>query len=245
MALPAVNGTLDQDLGIVLPNNTGTWANLTTWANWTSWTLIPANPLIWLADLIDLGEVTDFCLIINTVANGTVEYDIYVSDTGAFAGEESVTSVYQGDQAVTGFTGRFVRVAVKVTRTSGINTLSSVECRASNSTVQVRVNDLDTSTLSGTSAARTLTLPRTVSKIINLQITPKSVNSYIPDLYVSNTATSTQVIPKWLSKDLDSAGGPPTIALVGIDNQPRDAVVDIIATALPEQYMLGNDLKTR
>lgn len=244
MALPTATGTLNLETGAIDPNNTGLWSDLsgTTWADWSSWVNEPANPLVWLTNMLDLQEELDFCLQISTVANGTVSYDVYVSSTGAFAGEETTTNIASGATGVASFTGRYVIIAVNVARTNGVNTLYGVDVRANNNSINIRLNNVDTSTLTGTSSERTLALPRTVSKIVNMEITPHELaTAYTLDLYVSSTQTSKQVVPKIVSKSIST----PKIALVGLDNQPRDATVDILITALPEQYMDGNDLKTR
>lgn len=244
MALPTPTGYLDVDLNQVLPNNTGTWANLsgTTWAQWTAWTRTPVSTLTWLAEPIDLGEVKTVNLKITTVANGSVSYDVYASTTGAFAGEETVTNIVQDQTGIPAFTARYIIVAVNVARTQGINTLDSVEVRANDSRVNILLKDIDTSTLSGTTAARTLELPRSVSEIIDMIVTPKKLASaYTLDLYVSSTQTSTQLVPQIVSKTAAS----PQIALYGLDNQARDGVVDVAIWALPEQYMDGNNLTTR
>ena len=68
MALLTATGTLDLEANVVLPNNTGTWSDLSTWDSFTSWIMTPANPLIYLSDIQDLGEVRDFCLKIVTDA---------------------------------------------------------------------------------------------------------------------------------------------------------------------------------
>ena len=244
MALPTPTGKLNTETGTVEPNNTGMWSDLsgTTWNSWSSWVNEPADPMIWLTNVLDLQETIDFCLQISTVANGTVSYSVYVSDTGAFAGEETTTNIASGATGVAGFTGRYVIIAANVARTNGINTLYGVDVRASNNSINIRLNNIDTSTLAGTSSERTLVLPRAVSKIVNMEITPHELASaYTLDLYVSSTQTSKQVVPKIVSKSIST----PKIALVGLDNQPRNATVDVLITALPEQYMDGNDLKTR
>jgi len=243
MSLPNNTGYLDQNLNQVFPNNTGTWADLsgTTWASWKTWTQKPVTILQWLSDPLIFPELTTFNLKITTVANGNVSYDVYTSTTGAFTGEETITTVNQGDTNIPSFTAIMAFVLIKVTRTQGINTLDSVEIKANDSRVNILLKDIDTSTLSGTTAARTLALPRAVSGVIDMIITPKKLASaYTLDLYVSSTQTSTQLVPQIVSKS-----STPQIALYGLDNQPRDGVVDVAIWALPEQYMDGNNLTTR
>jgi hypothetical protein len=55
---------------------------------------------------------------------------------------------------------------------------------------------------------------------------------------VSDTATSEILIPVIKSKNTTT----PTFALYGIDNDPRDGVVDITVTALPRQAMFRGNL---
>lgn len=242
MALPANTGTLDIDQGVVIPDDTATWSTIpSTWADYQSWTASPVDPLIYVSDIQDLGAVRNFCLKILTEAQGEVSYDIYTSTTGAFAGEETLTSISHTATAVASFTTRWFAVAVKVSNTAGINLLKGFEMVVSEQPINIDYNALDTSTLTGSSSNRTLTLSRTVSKIVDMQIQPHAVTAYNLDVYVTNTPTSTTVIPRIISKGTTTVN----FALVGVDNQPRDATVDIKIVALPEQYMSGNNLLVR
>ena len=108
MALPANTGTLDIELSQVLPNNTGTWADVTTWEAWTTWTTEPVSTMTYVGDIVDLATVRGYCLKIITDAVGIVSYDVYTSDTGAFAGEETVTSIASGATSVPSFTSIIV-----------------------------------------------------------------------------------------------------------------------------------------
>jgi hypothetical protein len=234
-----VTGTLDETQGIIVPNNSSTWADLTTWDAWSSWTATPADPLVWITDPLDLGEPQTFNLNIETTANGTVSYTVFTSETGVFGGEETELDIDPDDDGIGSFYGRFVIVAVKVSAEGGLNTLEGVSIKANNRTIDLTLNDINTSTLPGTASSRTLSTDRNLSGIINMQITPKEVTAYDVDAYVTNTPTSTQLIPKIINKQNL------TFNLVGIDNQPRDGIVDITIKALPEQYMVGNNLRSR
>ena len=243
MSLPSNTGYLDQSLNQVFPNNTDTWSALsgTTWADWKNWIRTPVETLEWLSDVIEFDEITTFNLKITTVANGLVSYDVYTSTTGAFTGEETVTTINQGDANIPSFTAYKAFVLIKVQRTQGVNTLDSVEIKANDSRINILLKDIDTSALAGTNTARTLSLPRAIGVVFDMLITPKKLASaYTLDLYVSSTQTSTQLVPQIVSKS-----STPQIALYGLDNQPRDGVVDVAIWALPEQYMQGNNLTTR
>jgi hypothetical protein len=244
MTIPTVTGKLDADRGIIVPNDSSTWNSLNsqgiTWNNWNQWDFAPANPLVWLANVLDLGSVQDFTLNILTTANGTVSYDVFVSDTGAFGGEESQTTIAATATAVPAFRGRYVLVAINVAITNGLNTLENVEIQASDRTVDIKLSSVNTSTLSGTASARQLVLPRTPSKVVHMQITPEQVTSFNIDAYVTQYPTSTQLIPRIVSRTV-----PVTIALQGRDGIDRDGICDITLSVLPEQFMDGANLRTR
>jgi hypothetical protein len=239
MTTPSSNGILDLDAGVVLPPDSGAWTTAATWSAFTSWAMTPGT-LTWAVDPVDLGSVQTFALQIQTDAVGLVSYRIFTSSTGEFAGEETITSIAQGATGLASFTGRFIWIEVTVTRTAAVNVLNSVNFSVVQKVNKFSLNDVDTSTLGGTSAARTLVLPKTVSSVTNIQITPKTVANYTLLTYVTDYPTSNTVIPRVLSKT-----SPYQIALVGLDNVPRNAVVDILVEYLPEGYMSGNNLLVR
>jgi len=237
--MPESTGYLDPDSGQVLPPDTGSWTTAATWDTFTEWAMLPGT-LVWAVEPLDLGSVQTFALKIESDAVGLVSYRIFTSNTGAFAGEETITTINQGATGVVSFTGRFVWIEVTVTKTAGVNVLNSVNFSVVQRINKFSLNDVDTSTLSGTSAARTLTLPKAVSGVTNIQITPKTVANYTLQTYVTDYPTANTVLPRVLSKTT-----PYQIALVGLDNVPRDAVVDILVEYLPEGYMSGNNLLVR
>jgi hypothetical protein len=202
--------------------------------------MAPASPLIWAVDPVDLGTSKTFNLRIQTVADGLVSYKIYTSDTGAFAGEETITTINPGDSGVAAFSGRYLWIEVFVAATSGVNVLYGIEYAISEKPNKFSLNNVDTSTLSGTSSARTLELPKAVSGVTNIQITPRTVANYTLQTYVTDYPTCNTVLPRVLSKT-----APYQIALMGLDNVPRDAIVDLLVEYLPEGYMSGNNLLVR
>ena len=238
--MPINTGNLDTELGYVIPNNTGTWESLTSWDTWTQWATQPANPLRWYIDPVDLEVEQTFNLKIQSVANGYVEYKIYTSNTGAFEGEETITHITQGQTDIPAFTGRYVWIEVYVYQTAGVNVLYGVEYAISQKPNYYSINNLNTASLEGTTGLRTIPMSTFNKSAINVQITPKEVQEYDVDMYVTNTPKSKTVIPRVISKSI-----PMIIGLVGIDNQPRDAVVDITIEYLPEGYMSGNNLLLR
>lgn len=240
MALPDQTGVLNPWTNTIEPVNTGDWTDLgSTWGTSTTWNPT-ATSLVWISELIQTQETGTVNILVQTNAVGTVEYDIYASNTGTFTGEETVTSITQGQQGISAFSGRYFFVVATVTNTSNLPTLEnmSITLRSKRGT-KLTLNDIDTSELSGTTAARTVDFGRTVGGVSNMQITVKSVPDYTLDVYVTDYPTANTVIPRIVDKTV------PSIALVGLDNVPRDGVVDITADILPEQYMSGNNLLVR
>lgn len=179
-------------------------------------------------------------MIIETSAQGSVEYAVYASDTAAFAGEETVTTISQGDTDVNAFTGQYFYIVATVTNASALPILESMNITTTlGKSTKLTLSDVDTSTLAGSTSARTVDFGRTVSGVKNMQITVKSAPNYTLDTYVTDYPTSNTLLPRIVDKSV------PSIALVGLDNVPRDGVVDIVAEVLPEQYMSGNNLLIR
>jgi hypothetical protein len=71
-----------------------------------------------------------------------------------------------------------------------------------------------------------------------MKIEPKAPTPYAVNLYVSDTPTSEVLIPVVKSK----AAAAPSFVLYGIDNDPRDGVVDITLTTLPRQAMISGNM---
>jgi len=234
-----INGIYSIEEDKIVPENTGTWDDVSTWDNFTSWRGSPVDTLIWITNALDLGSSQVFNLEIETTAAGIVRYSVFVSETGAFEGEETETVIEQDQTGIPSFFGRYVIVVVKVDQDGGNNELFNVSLRANNRAIMLRFSDVDTSSLPGTVDERVLETERTIAGIENMQITPKTVPAYDLDVYVTNTATSELLIPRIIDKTQL------TFALLGLDNQPRDGVVDIIVETLPEQFMDGNNLRSR
>jgi hypothetical protein len=239
MPIPANTGTLDQTLGIVLPNNLGTWGDLagTTWEDYKDWANEPANPMIYVSETIAVPFTEPYTLKIITTANGIVSYDVLTSNTGAFAGEETTTTIANGATTVPSFQGTYVVVVAKVAKTSGVNSLENMDIRASNFAIDVPFS-VDTSTLAGSAGSRILELPRPLSGISNMTLTVKTVTAYTPNVYVTDISTTQFATAIIVSKSVSE----PRIGVFGIDGYARDAVVDVVIKALPQQKMVGNNL---
>lgn len=234
------NGVFDFENQVVNAASTGTWADLTTWAAWTNYATSTASSMTWLLDPVDLGDVRNFCLTINTECNGIADYYVYTSNTGAFSGEETETIISEGDVGVAAFSARFYQVGISVERLAEPQQITGIEVRVVQSRNKFSIDNIDTSTLAGTSSARTLVMPRPVGTVTNIQVTPRTVSNFQLDVYVTDYPTSNTVIPRVLTKT-----APYQIALIGLDNKPRDATVDVLIEYLPEMYRDGNALRVR
>jgi hypothetical protein len=241
MTIASPTGVLDEKLGYVVGTNDGGWADLTTWADWTSYKSDPSRTLTWLVDPIDLGSVKTFALTITTNCNGVADWKVYTSDTGEFDGEETETVIVNEETSIPAFTGRYVVVEVTVNQTTLPPELYGVEVQVSNARSQMSIDAVDTTTLDGTIDSYLIPLPKTVGAITNILITPREVPAYNMDVYVTNTPTSTTVVPRVT----DTTAATPAFALVGMDNHPKDGVVDIKIEYLPEMYIRGNNILVR
>lgn len=226
-------GFIDPSTGYVRAIGRNSWSNLSTWEDFRSYSAT-YEQIRWTSDLVDVGEIKDFTLKIETDYEGSLFFIIDVSDDEVFGVDSQQYVVVNGDYDVPAFRGRYVYVTAIV---DGRELRRMTITSSSQKSTRV-YNNINTASLSGSSAARTFTLPVPVSKIVELQIQPKTPNSYAVDLYVSSTATSTVLIPMVISKTTTG----PTFSLVGIDNQPRDGVVDITMTTMPRQAMIGGNL---
>jgi hypothetical protein len=236
------NSELDLETGFIYPNNSGTWSQLAgaTWAAWTSWNNTPADPLIWVTDTIQVPYNTTYNLKIETLAQGAVSYEVYTSTTGAFEGEETTTTINAGATSVPSFSGNYVRVAIKVTNTGQPTLLQDTRITATDYTIDLLLNNIDTSSLAGTAGNRTLALPRSISGIINMSVSAQDVTAYTPNVYVTDIAT-TQFVTALVT---DKTATAPKVGVFGIDGYPRDCVVDVRIRALPAGKMSGNNLVT-
>lgn len=237
MTIPAPTGWLDETSNTVIPFSTGNWNNLsgTTWESWKEWVINPSL-LRYNSGIISLPQEKTFNLIIKTEATGNVDYIIYTSSTGAFNGEEVATTISYNSSTAPTFTTQYFVIEIIVNRTSQLPTILDFEYTTNQTPLYLSFNNLDTSSLSGTVSNRQIPTTKFSGTAINIQITPKQVTDYVPDLYVSSTQLSNTVIPTIISRQ------PISFKLVGIDNQPRDAIVDVSIEYLATGYRSGNNL---
>lgn len=231
-------GVIDVYTGTIKPITSGRWSQLQnrTWSSFNNWG-IEKKKIIWTSDRQDLGEIKYFTLDIAADVVGSVDrYTIYVCDNQLFGSDTTITVIENGDFDIPAFYGQYFYVQITATA----DQLGNIEITASNRVQTIYLRDIDTSTLTGSSSSRTLSLSLPISQILDMDIMCKAASSYAVNLYVSDTATSKVLIPIVISKNAAS----PQFALVGIDNDYRDGVVDITLTCLPRQIMGGGSVYT-
>jgi len=246
-------GILDTVTGTIKADGVSRWNDYVSWSNFSDYRGVLAE-IIWTAPLIDVGELKYFTISTDAEFDGTMSYEIYTSSTGVFKGEETKTTVVEGDFDIAAFYGQYVYVTARVSGSE----LRNLNITTSSQTSTRTLRDIDTSTLGGTISARAIPLSRPVSRVMNIVISPKTTTAYAIDLYVSNTATSEVLIPMVVSKadaepyfvndyivtDYYVEGSTPSFVLYGLDNQARNGIVDINLEVLPRQIMTGGNIVT-
>ena len=239
MSLPTTIGIYEPVLDHVVPVNTGTWADLSgsTWSSFRNWITEPAD-IVWPSGVNSLPYATYSNLQIDCDASNEVTFDVYTSSTGAFAGEETHVTIDPNDAAITAFYGKYYCVSVTVPAQSGqLNILNYIKYTVTTETFSISRSGVSTSTLSGSTSSRTISLDRSVSHIWSLDIQATG-SSHTLEWYVTDYPTSTTLIPVVLTKS--TAG--PTFKLIGLDNVARDGTIDYEIVAMPEQRRDGNRL---
>lgn len=245
MALLTVNGaleTLADGTQRVIASNSGAWTDLTTWDSWNSYTFQP-NTLNWLSEVVDLGRVDYFTVQISADCVGAVTYTVYTSQTGAFGGEETETVINDGDTDIAGFYGQFVIIGISVVSQGSTPAINAFDYTVSGERLAVTLNDVNSGTLAGTDAARTLSIPVTLSVITNIQLTPHLADSYIADEYVAAGyfETGEPIVAAIVNKSRDN----PQIVLKTFSGANTSGIFDAVVYGLPRQDRLGQNVILR
>lgn len=228
------DGVIDPLTGVVTAPSTGRWSVLsgTTWDSWRNYRQ-QLNQIKWTAPLLDLGSPQYFALNVSCEFIGTMQYLIHTSTTGDFSTDVNEYQITGSDLNIASFYGQFVYVTAVLSGTE----LRRMTVTTDTTTRQLQLVNIDSSTLSGSNTARQIPLPGVYSSIKEIHIQPKATTAYAVNLYVSDTATSVVTIPVVVSKS-----STPTFALYGIDNEPRDSLVDITLEVMPRMAMIGGNI---
>lgn len=252
MSLPLQYGEYDPDTNTYTAVNTGTWANLTAWSEWSDWINLPAEYLTVSSTLEDRGRVSWFNVRTNLVATGAnIVYRVFVSNTGEFAGEETITTILSGASNVQAFYGRYYGVEANVRSPGTRPTITEFTVTTTDNTVDIVRGDLVTANLAVVGNSRQIPLDRICSAVTAVQITAHdpstvSVGTNTADYYLETPETN-RAVPVITSKSRTG----PTFQLVGLGtgltaNMANPVYrVDARVTALPEQYHDGTNLNVR
>ena len=228
MAITITTGHQDQN-GTYLPQDTNTWADLAnppfgTWANWTTWHPQPQDIELVITD--DLGSVflRQPQLILDS--QGDLSITLKISDTGAFAGEETTIDLSDGT-AKSYVQGRYYRYLITIAQDSdtpipqagvGWDTAYLIDTET-----QV-LNDVDIPSASTDSSGFSL-VDTTLGLITNVQATALQGDDYVADGYhvplqnatvgnsrtsvafTNNNVTTTNAIQKITTIDSLNFGG--------------------------------------
>ena len=214
------------------------WTDYTDWSTWLNWTQDSADLIVQVDD--DLDTVAVRVPQLNLVAQGTQTITLKVSNTGAFAGEETTIAFTYDGSAVSIPAGRYYRWSVTV---SELNDQTPVieQIESSYSTVYTTQEfiSVDTSTLDGTVDARTV--PTTVGTVYSAVITTTKNTAYVDRAYsVPDTFSVSTIAPVAgiVSKS------PLQIYLQDHYGVPVDGIVDITVTGAAKVYHTVDGVKS-
>jgi hypothetical protein len=239
MTIPANNGYIDLNAQEIIPENTSTWADLsgTTWNSWNSWIPSPATPHYWTSDVLDVGQAAYVNLKITGDAIGTKSYKVHSSLTGAFAGEETTVDIAAGDEGITAFYGRYFRITIGVEYQpgEGLNIIRGLDFTTTNESFEIILTEQNTDNLTGGVNGKTLVLPRVVSHIQTMMITPYIPEPYFTIGYVADDYVQLQspAYPAIVSKSATE----PKVAFVNDSGVYQGSIFDAVLKVLPEMYV--------
>lgn len=133
------NCFVETDTGDICANDTSTWSSLSSWSAWTQWPNVPASPISYTHTAIDLGASIAFIPIVSALGNGAITLEEQHSNDGV---------TYSSFAAIGPLvTARYIKF--KATVTGSLPKLTSMDIKLSGSSQTEEVNDLVTSSLTG------------------------------------------------------------------------------------------------
>ena len=218
------------------------------WDTYKTWAGTPAPYLIYSTPIIDVGSVGYFNLEIDGDITGNVKYEVRVSSNGTFDGSETLTNVLPNTDNIPAFYGRYAVVTANIGYQGVIQTINSLSARNYATPYSLYLNSVSSTTLSGSTSSRQLSLDRAVSQIVNLQMTPhyySGGSGYATSGYFTSGYIDETIITGAFPQIIDKTGGAANIVLLDNEGNAIDGTVDVLATVLPEQYMDGINLRQR
>lgn len=227
MAASYTNGYTDTITNITVAGSNTTWADLgsspyATWANWKIWN--PSPKQLTATETIDMGTVALRQPSANWIsANYAQSVVIKISDTGAFAGEETTVTM-AGTTTQSYVQGRYYKITA-IWATDSLGTVPWVgefTFNAIINTFKEILKDVSTSTLSGTAASRTVAIQGMAA--YDVKITVKKNVTWVDRAYALPDDYSITTIPPVASYVTKN---PLTICLVDHFGVPVDGTVDL------------------
>lgn len=194
---------VDAATGWLVADGTGTWSSLpATWAGWSEWNTAPVSPLVYQRE-IDLGVIVGFVPLVSVTADGTATVEEQHSDNGSSWSSWAVAGPL--------VTARYIRV--RATVAGAYPKLKTMRITLSASPITEVIEDLDTSTLTGSYriGVGDIRLPKT--------------KSYAVIRKVGLTLQSVGAGWSWELIDKDTSVGP-RVKIYNASNALADAVID-------------------
>jgi len=239
MAIPTDNGVYNWHTGEIEPNNQATWADLsgTTWADWPQWTMEPVSPHYFTSpEFIALPSPAYVSIRITGDATGDKTYQVHASTSGLFTGEETTYTITRDATDIPAFYGQYFRITIGVEyNLADLNVIRNISTEATNQTFEISFKNVDSSSLGGSISARELVLPRTVSNIERIHVTPFAPDGYVELDYIANDYFQTAV-PAYAGI-VSKRASEPKITFVKDDGTYTDALFDAVLIVQPEQYI--------
>lgn len=252
MALPVSTAIYDAETNSFLPPNTGTWADLTTWGSWGRWAAAPADTFTVITSVFDRGQPGEFNIRTETDVTGNITYHVWTSTSGEFAGEETVTTCVAGATDIPAFSGQYYIVEANIAAQGGPAELREMNVSSTDLSLDLKFNNVVTANLTQTASGAVLSLPRTCSAVLNVQITLQVdlLNNFAQDFDTefSYIEMPTFRMPQPLVTAKARTG--PTFVLMDMffgtfrQDLPNH-VIDARVVVLPEQFHDGQNLATR
>jgi hypothetical protein len=238
MTTTVIQGLYDINADSYQGVSANAWSTYTNWSTWLNWTQNSADLIVQVDD--DLGTVAVRVPQLNLVVQGTQTITLKVSNTGSFAGEETTIAFTYDGSAVSIPAGRYYRWTVTVSLLNNQTpVIQQIESNYSTVYSTQELIAVDTSTLSGSVAARTV--PTTVGTVYSAIITTTRNTAYVDRAYsVPDTFSVSTIAPVAgiVSKS------PLQIYLQDHYGVPVDGIVDIIVTGAAKVYHTQDGVKS-
>ena len=215
MATQTVDGLVTNAAEFTFTQAPATWSAYTSWDGFGD-TLQAggsiSTTLTFLTDAVDLGAVINVVPIVTCITNTTTAHTIsfQISDDDVSYSAASTGAL----------TARYIKTQVVVTNTSARPGFTLLKAEFIKDVINESLFNKDTSTLTGSSASRTIPITKTFSKILLVQ--GAQSQSETDSTYAVQCTDYSNTAPKLKVIDLDTFG-----------KVDADATIDILVSGLP------------